>query len=174
MTAEFHNPSILNRDFLVSKGIVPDDWDVEESITTPPVSVVRYRNGIQLIVDQSRLNVSEVCTSSFQKEYRPHRLVDAYVDKLPHVPHRSLGLNCQVSMVQNKPKDWVTQRFLKTGNWLQGEPRVLAMVPKFTLDAGDAACHYTLSDGPIERHACGFLRSLSRAWYTLPSISSTA
>ena len=50
VTAEFHNPSILNPDFLVSREIIPADWVVTEAVTTPPVSVVRYNNGIQWVV----------------------------------------------------------------------------------------------------------------------------
>ena len=72
VTAEFHNPSILNRDFLVSNGIVPKDWEVVEAITTPPVSIVRYSNGIQWNVDQSRLTVDENCGAPFQNEYLVH------------------------------------------------------------------------------------------------------
>ena len=48
VTAEFHNPSILNPDFLESKEIVPSDWTGTEAITTPQVSFVRYENEIQL------------------------------------------------------------------------------------------------------------------------------
>ena len=151
VTAEFHNPSILNRDFLASQGIVPPDWDVATSIITPPVSVVRYRNGIEWTVDQSRLNVVEQCRSSFRSEYRVHRLVNAYLDKLPHVPYRSLGLNCNVSVPLNNPQDWITERFLKPGAWLQGGPRVLGMTPKFSLDAGDAVCHFAFGNEEVPR-----------------------
>ena len=98
VTAEFHNPSILNQSFLVSQEIVSKDWEVEEAITTPPFSVLRYSNGIQWIVEQSKLTVSEKPESSFKDEYQVHQLANRYLEKLPHVPYRSLGLNCQVSM----------------------------------------------------------------------------
>ena len=151
ITAEFHNPSILNRDFLASQGIVPPDWEVTASIITPPVSVVRYGNGIEWTVDQSRLNVLEKCGSLFRKEYSVHRLVNAYLEKLPHVPYRSLGLNCNVSMAVNDPQHWITERFLKPGAWLQGEPRVLGMTPKFSVDAGDAVCHFAFGSEEVPR-----------------------
>ena len=54
VTAEFHNPSVLNRDFLVSKRIVPEDWEVTEGFTTPGLSVLSYDNGIQWTLDQSK------------------------------------------------------------------------------------------------------------------------
>ena len=83
VTAEFHNPSILNPDFLVSKEIVPEDWEVSETITTPSVSVVSYSQGIQWRVDQSQLNVVENCESSFRDNYHVYELVNAYLTKLP-------------------------------------------------------------------------------------------
>ena len=147
VTAEFHNPSILNRDFLVLNGIVPKDWEVVEAITTPPVSIVRYSNGIQWNVDQSRLTIDENCGSPFQNEYLVHRLAVAYLETLPHVPYRSLGLNYVVSIRQDEPEQWLSQRFLRSGPWTEQEPKVLGMVPKFTLNAQGAACHISFSAG---------------------------
>ena len=149
VTAEFHNPSILNRDFLVSRGIVPEDWDVAEAFTTPPVSVVTYANGIQWTVEQSTLKVVEDCSSSFRDEYVVYKLVDAYLEILPHVPYKSLGLNCVVSHIQPNPERWITERFLKHGGWHEGDPKILSMVPNFTLDAGDAVCNLSLSRGEV-------------------------
>ena len=155
VTAEFHNPSILNRDFLVVQGIVPEDWEVSQSVITPPVSVVRYRNGIEWTVDQSRLEVVEKCSGRFRKRYIAHQLANAYLKKLPHVPYRSLGLNCKVSMAINDSGHWITERFLKPGTWLQGEPRILGMLPKFKVDAGDAVCHIAMNDATIEKPVGG-------------------
>ena len=116
VTAEFHNPSVLNRDFLVSKRIVPEDWEVTEGFTTPGLSVLSYNNGIQWTLDQSKLTVTESCDSSFRDEYRVYSLVAAYLEVLPVVPYRSLGLNYSISKKQENPERWLTQRFLKPGN----------------------------------------------------------
>ena len=69
VTAQSHNPSILNRDFLVLQEIVPESWEVIEAVTTPAVSLIRYKKGIQLVVDEEKLTVVENCKSSFQDEY---------------------------------------------------------------------------------------------------------
>ena len=157
VTARFHNPSILNRDFLVSQEIVPGSWEVADAISTPAVSFVRYRNGIQLVVDEQRLTVSENCKSSFQDEYLVHTVVNDYLKKLPHVPYRSLGLNCRVAMRQKDPQEWLMHRFLKPGAWFRGKPMVLSMVPKFATKAGDAECFFTFSHGraPIGQNESG-------------------
>ena len=105
VTAEFHDPSVLDRNFLVSKRIVPEDWEVTEAFSTPPVSILRHGNGIQWTLDQSKLTVTEDCNSSFQDEYRVHSLASNYVAVLPNVPYRGLGLNCVVSMQRDNPEN---------------------------------------------------------------------
>ena len=149
VTAEFHNPSILNRDFLVSREIVPNDWEVTEAITTPPIAVVKYSNGIQWSVEQSNLTVVEDCGSSFKDKYRVYALVSAYLQKLPHVPYRSLGLNCVVSTARNNPDQWVTRQFLKQQTWQKRNPKVIRMMPNFTFDAGDALCNLSFNFGQV-------------------------
>ena len=140
VTAESHNPSILTPYFLEANGVVPSGWEVVETITTVPVSMVNYNNGIHWTVDQSRLTVTENCESSFKDNYLVYDLVKAYLNNLPHVPYRSLGLNCVVSSKQIDPERWITQRFLKSGPWLEERPKVIHMMPTFALDAGDAVC----------------------------------
>ena len=146
VTAQFHNPSILNPDFLVSREIVPADWTVAETLTTPPVSVAKYENGVEWSVDQSRLTVAEKSGPAFGDSYRVHGLVIAYLQKLPHVPYRSLGLNCQVSTPQANPQRWLIERF--GAEWLSDESAVLGMTPKFAFDAGDAVCQISIGDAP--------------------------
>ena len=144
VTAEFHNPSILNPDFLVSRGIVPADWNVSETLTTPPVSVVKYDNGVEWAVDQSRLNVSEKAGPAFDGPFRVHTLATEYLTKLPYVPYRDLGLNCRVSMKEFDPRSWLLKRFAPP--WLQGEHIVRGLSPKLVLDASDAVCHCSFVD----------------------------
>lgn len=144
VTAEFHNPSVLNPDFLVSREIVPADWNVSETLTTPPVSVVKYDNGVEWAVDQSRLNVSERAGPAFNGPFHVHQLAASYLTKLPHVPYRDLGLNCRVSMNEFDPRSWLLKRFAPP--WLQVEPIVRGLSPKLVLDAPDAVFHCSLVD----------------------------
>ena len=146
VTAEFHNPSILNPDFLKIHEVVPADWTVAEALTTPPVSVVKYNNGVEWTLDQSRLTVAEKSGPGFADTYRIHQLVVGYLRRLPHVPYRSLGLNCQVSARQASPQRWLIERF--GASWLGDEPMIREMRPKFALDAGNGVCHISLVDAP--------------------------
>ena len=152
VTAEYHNPSILNPDFLVSRGIVPSEWTVAETLTTPPVSVVKYTNGIAWTVDQSRLTVAENCGPAFGNHYKSHALVTAYLKQLPHVPYRGLGLNCQVSRLHRDPLSWLVERFAV--DWLRDDPQVLGMRPVLVLNAEPALCNITFGDAAREDGSC--------------------
>ena len=131
--------------------------DRRRALTTPPVSVVKYTNGIAWTVDQSRLTVTENCGPAFRDHYESHGLVLAYLEKLPHVPYRGLGLNCQVSTLQPDPLRWLVERFAV--NWLRDDPQVHGMRPAFALNAGDAVCNIafeeaTRDDGPCVAAEC--------------------
>ena len=150
VTAEFHNPSILNPDFLVSRRIVPSHWKVSEALTTSAVSVVKYDNGVEWAVDQSRLSVSEKAGPTLEASSRVHELATEYLTKLPHVPYRDLGLNCQVSMKEFDPRSWLLKRFAPP--WLEGERIVQGLSPKLVLDANDAVCHCNLAEALQDGH----------------------
>ena len=148
VTAEFHNPSILNPDFLKSQGIVPTDWEPTLAITTPQFSNIRFHNGIEWTVDQSKLTVVETCESQFQDSHLAYDLVVSYIRRLPHVPYRSLGLNFVVATTTDEPQQWLTKQYLKDGVWLHGEPAVRSMVPKFTFEADEGVlCILSLDAG---------------------------
>ena len=130
--ANAHNPSILSPSFLESNGIVPKDWKVVETATTPAMSFIRYDNGVQWTVDQQRLTIIDKCNISFYEKYdgRIHQLAKSYVEKLPHVSYLDLGLNCVVSTVRKNPQQWVTDQFLKTNSY----GAKLTMTPKFSIE----------------------------------------
>lgn len=152
VTAEYHNPSILNPDFLKSQGIVPTDWEPVLAITTPQFSNIRFHNGIEWTVDQSKLTVVESCESQFRDSYLAYDLVISYIRRLPHVPYRSLGLNYVVAATTDDPQEWLTKQYLKDGVWLQGEPVVRSMVPKFTFEPGEGVqCFLSLDAGNSKR-----------------------
>lgn len=139
VTAEFHNPSILNPDFLVSREIVPPDWAAAEVLTTPALSVVRYENGVAWTVNPSQLTITQPAGPAFEENCEIHQLTQSYLAKLPHVPYRGLGLNCDVVIREPQPVRRLVDRF--GARWLCAENVVQEMTPRFALDAGDAICY---------------------------------
>lgn len=150
VTAQVHNPSILNPDFLKTKEIVPDSWKVAETITTPPISRVTFENGVSWTVEEPKMTVTQPCASSFDTDYEIYELAVEYVTKLPYVPYRDLGLNCQVTMERRNPDQWVTRRFLKPGHWNKGSPKILSFAPSFLVDADDAQCSLVIQGGKTQ------------------------
>lgn len=73
------------------------------------------------------------------------------MEKLPHVPYRSLGLNCEISLSREDPQQWLIDQFLKSDILLKHDLNILGMVPKFTLAMDDALLHVTLSGGNAQR-----------------------
>ena len=134
VTADNHNPSILNPEFLVSHGIVPQDWEVLDSMTTPGFSVVNYKERPQMILDQGALRIIESCEGEFQDSYDVHNLATKYIDKVRMVPYRSLGLNCQICTQLEEPERWLTERFLSTEIRSQ-DLKDLELEPRFTFSA---------------------------------------
>ena len=148
VTAKYHNPSVLNPGFLELNRIVPKEWDVDEAVTTPPLSIVTYKQGIVWNLDQTTLTVTENCDPD-QSEFHVHRQVSEYVKTLPHVPYQGLGLNCVLSLATDNPAKWLTQRYLKPGPWRKGKYASLAMVPKFVFPVRNAICNLTMSPGLV-------------------------
>lgn len=145
VTANYHNPSILNNYFLVNNKIVPDNWNVVEAVSIPAVSVMRYGNGINWLVDQQRLDISKEYNIPFEDHADDtiHGLAAAYVRTLPNVPYRDIGLNCVVSIENGDPLQWMTQKFLKP----ESCPKDVMMVPQFIVRTGEAVLNFRFGDG---------------------------
>lgn len=134
--AESHNPSIINRDFLVKHKIVPKEWGVTETTVTPLLAAVQYDNGIMLQEDERRLQIVEKCDLSLQKytSSRLRSIVSAYVKILQHVPYRGLGFNYTVSVIRQDPSGWINEWFLKFDPW----DKEFHMMPRFSVNMGEA------------------------------------
>lgn len=118
VVAEHHNPTILNPDFLKAAEIVPPDWEVApDPITTPAMSLVRFTNGIVITVDQSRLHVGDNNRQEGPGDSPVAAIARKYVQKLPHVRFKSVGINFQGMIRRSKPRDFLLQRFMTKTKW---------------------------------------------------------
>lgn len=147
--AKYHNPSILNKDFLARHRIVPESWESTETITTPAVSVLKYSNGIQWMIDQDRLTITEECDRQFQQneDSEVHNQASMYVETLPHTPYTALGLNFTASVIREDAASWITQHFLDEAFRSQE----LTMQPKFTVSTGDAILNLVFRAEEVSR-----------------------
>ena len=154
LTAQYYDPSLLSHSFLVASGIVPEDWEIDEEgekFAPALVVSVHFRNGVEWTLSPTKLSVGEACEGSFQEEYRVHDLAQGYLRTLPSLHYGNLGLNWNVSMKCKQPEIWLTERFLKDGNWLSGRSNLVSMRPRLTFQVDEALCNFDFSDGHVER-----------------------
>ena len=149
VTAKHHNPSILNKDFLARNNIVPDSWEVVETITTPPVSIIKYSNGVVWVMDQDNLTITETYDRPFQEnaDSMVHDRAILYVKMLPHTPYTALDLNYTASIIHNDPDTWITQQFINTTFHNQN----IIMQPRFIINVNNAVLNINFRAGNMTR-----------------------
>lgn len=147
VTAKFHNPSVLNKDFLINNEIVPSDWEEVQTVSTPIASSIRFRNGILWLIDQERLDISKEYDTQFGDctDDQVHTLAESYVKLLPHVPYQDIGLNCVVSIVDKNPLLWMTNKFLKDPSRYQD----LRLTPRFVMNFTNMVLSLTFASGLV-------------------------
>ncbi len=114
-----HNPSLLNPDFLAINGVVRKDWgwEVAETITIPPLAMVRYTNGVTLTVEHHKLQVVDQDVGGDPRQSKASTIARAYVETLPHVRYTAVGINFQTVAETGDPGQFLKERFLKPGAW---------------------------------------------------------
>ncbi len=119
VVGESHNPTILNPDFLVHEGIVPKPWkwNVEETITTPPLALVRYTNSVHITVEQRKFQITDSKCESGPGKSRISEIAVGYVRILPHVKYTAVGCNFHALLPVANPGRYLRERFLKPGPW---------------------------------------------------------
>ncbi len=86
-----------------------------------------------------RLVVAERCRGLFKDNYLLYDMAISYLEKVPHVPYRSLGINCTAYVEQKNPEKWLYERFLRPGPWSEDKPDILGMKLELLVNAGDRA-----------------------------------
>lgn len=119
VVGQAHNPTILNPDFLAAEGIVPKSWNwsVSETITTPPLSMVRYANGVTITVEPNKLQVTDPDVENGPGNSKVTDIASAYVRVLRHVRYTASGNNFQSLIQRDAPDEYLKSRFLKDGPW---------------------------------------------------------
>jgi len=144
--AKFHNPSILNPDFLERNNIVPAEWKAIEVLTTPAFATVKYERNVVFILDQERLEIRKEC-DTFKDDYEVHEFASKYVTILPHVTYQSVGLNWQISIEKEEPERFLTERFINSEALKESKSELLQSSIKLSFKADDAVCNLDFTPG---------------------------
>jgi len=134
--AQFHNPSILNPDFLKNNKIVDRNWKVAETITTTPFSQTRFKNGISMTVDNERMNITQKINDNYHEISPIYDIASEYIKILEHVKYTALGLNWDILVPIKTPDSWLVGHFLKKTSIPKSSPAVkgLNLTMNFNLD----------------------------------------
>jgi len=147
VAASNHNPTILNPEFLYSRKIVPKEFEVENTFTTPPLSVVTFKEGVSIEVELNRLQVSEQARGDYSLNSHVPSIATKYVSLLPHVRFSGVGINWAGFVLNEEPANWLKDRFVAGGPWREPTNILLDMGIRFTYSVAEAKCKLSLSDG---------------------------
>jgi len=151
VAAEAHNPSILHPTFLTSQRIVPESWRLAEPpLCTPPISIVKFDNGIIFTVESSKLQVLQNDPPEELDKAQVAELADKYIAALPHVRYSAVGVNFVAFAQTDAPEKFLIDRFLKSGSWNNDEcvPSTLGVRLVYPAEPGEL--RFSCNAGSIE------------------------
>ena len=120
LAATSNNPSILNPDFLFHNGIVDASCEVKDPrISTPAFSQVVFKNGLVVKADPDRVIFEQRGTKLGVEEIICPDIANRYLNKVPHVPYRAVGINPKGHRpLEGKAADKVADALIDQGTWL--------------------------------------------------------
>jgi len=156
VVAKDHNPSILNPDFLKINQIVPGDFESTETIVTPQVSLVKFKNNITITVESRKLQIVDDLDGN--KRLEESLIADMaikYIKKLPHVNYQSVGINFIGHIRINDPGKWIKSRFLREGEWDSEAHAVEKAEVKLFYKINKAICTLTIEEMGLTQNLDG-------------------
>ena len=150
--AKQHNPSILHPAFLTARKIVPPDWELAAPpVCTPPVSVMKYTNGLTFTVELSKFQLLEESpTEDFNTSLLPS-VAYGYVKSLPHVAYTAVGVNFMGLIECADAQSQLLRRFLCEGPWNAGRLKTQGLGLKLLYAAAGAQLALSLDAGAVQR-----------------------
>lgn len=158
LAGQEHNPSLLNPDFLERNEIVPSSWSDERGtpvLTTPPLSIVTYANGISIRVEPNRVQIQDGGPDPRLSVSPITGIATRFVKTLPHVRYTAVGINLQSVAECDSPSDILKGRFLKPGRWDRKKRPVQSAGFRFVYEIRDSRIIVSLDSGKAEKRLQG-------------------
>lgn len=145
--ASANNPSILNPDFLRINGIVGKDFDPIESISTPPVSHVKYKEKVAITVDFERLTFVDADEDRIPLSSPIPLIASKYIEVLRHVPYKAIGINFNgyYECSNIDPSQYIINKFIKKGPWSEYEGVEPSMGLNFSYKMGEVTLNLNIA-----------------------------
>ena len=159
-----NNPRLLNADFLKRHQIVPDDWNAVNVLVTPPFAQVTFENGLQILVEESKLSFLSTRPDTFPWAEELSRIAIAYLALLPHVTYGAVGLNFTFisdDLRGEAAEKALIRKLLLRGPWLNVEGGITGAVLELQYHKGRPQMNVKIgvleTGGPAGRTLEGFI-----------------
>ena len=143
LLAQHHNILDFEPHRLADRGVVPPDWKVQTSATSPFQADIAYDNGVTLEATPVRLAIGGLADTTLA-----HEVASAYVKAFPLLAYGALGLNVQIAAkLAIDPTTWLT-------SLVSSADKVGGSVIKVTLCGtvqGNVSFQLELSSGAVKR-----------------------
>lgn len=150
VTATHHTPSILHPAFLAAQKIVPEGWQTADPpICTPPLSVVKYENGVVFTADPGKLQVIDNRPGDTPNESPVTDLASKYIAILPHVRYSGVGINLKGFVELPDAEAYLMEKFLKPGPWSEPPLAAEGVGIKLVFSADGARLILTVDAGSV-------------------------
>lgn len=105
------SPQFVTSEYLMAEGIVPKDWSLLNSQTSPQAfqSHIEYGNGVMFLQTGNLVRIVENCNSSFQSDYKVFDLANTFLEKLGD-NIIGCGIDLDMWMPHDDPASWITDR----------------------------------------------------------------
>lgn len=114
--SEGNNPKLLSHDFLARNNIVPDDWEMRDVLVTPPFSRLKYKNGVEFIVEINKLQIKVDNPEALAWDVELPGMARQYLQVLPHVNYTGVGINFAFKAGSYPQEPFAS--LLRDGPWL--------------------------------------------------------
>ncbi|MFO7976875.1 MAG: hypothetical protein R6V12_19870, partial [Candidatus Hydrogenedentota bacterium] len=107
--------------------------------------------GVSFRVEQSRLQVIHTYPSGMGTESPVQELATRYVEKLPHVRHKAVGVNFVAFSECSNPDEFMANEFLRKGPWKDENLMPISVGVRLSYDLSLAILHLSLKPGRSRR-----------------------
>ncbi len=153
VVARNHNPTLLNPDFLKYNGIVPAAWELAEPpICTPPVSQVVYKSKISIMAQFGKLLFQEGIIENALKDAKIPKITVKYVETLPHVDYRAVGINPKGYVLAHSEKEaheFVLNKLIAPGAWRSFRNKQPTVSTRFIYPINGGSINVTIENASL-------------------------
>jgi len=151
VSAENHNPTLLNDDFLKLREIIPPVFELAEPpFISQPVARLRYKQNVEITVDVNRIQFHQSLLGKEPTEPEVPDISSAYIRTLPHVKYTAVGINFAGFVMFENPTDFLRGAFLKENGPFGGDSYELAEI-SFRVSSENIVSNIKLTPGFIHK-----------------------